>query len=155
MTTQTRYRAVSILALAGLFISVYLLLYSLGFYGMILCGAGSCEVVQSSKWAVFLGLPVPGWGAAWYGAVLALALMLAGGASASKKPGALLAILATGGLAFSVYLTALEAFVIHAWCRWCIVSAVLTVLIFLLVAPWRRLGSGRGAPESLEGVAVE
>lgn len=155
MTATTRYRAVTILALVGLFISAYMLLYALGFYGMILCGTGSCEVVQSSKWAVFLGIPVPAWGAAWYGAVLILALALAGRTPEGSRPAALLALLATGGLAFSGYLTALEAFVIHAWCRWCIVSAVLTLLIFLLVAPWRRLASGRGAPESFESVSVE
>jgi uncharacterized membrane protein len=39
------------------------------------------------------------------------------------------------GLAFSAYLTYLEAFVIHAWCRWCIVSATLAVLIFLASLP--------------------
>lgn len=142
MSPETRYRLVAVLALAGAFISTYLLLYALGYYGMILCGTGSCEVVQTSKYAVFLGVPVPGWGAAWYAAVLVLALMMAAGRPETSGPGKLIAIVATAGLAFSIYLSALEAFVIHAWCRWCLVSAVLTILIFLLVAPWRSLRRG-------------
>lgn len=142
MAPEIRYRGVAVLALAGVFLSTYLLLYSLGYYGMILCGTGSCEVVQTSRYANFLRLPVPGWGAAWYGAMLILALIMAAGRPETSGPGKLVAILATAGLAFSIYLSALEAFVIHAWCRWCLVSAALTVLIFLLTAPWRSLRRG-------------
>ena len=139
MGSITRYRVVAVLALVGLFISGYLLLYSLGYYGDLMCGSGSCEVVQTSEYAVFLGLPVPGWGTAWYAAVFVLALALAAGRPETSGPGRLAAVLAAGGLAFSIYLTAIEAFVLEAWCRWCVVSAVLTVGIFLLIAPWRQL----------------
>ena len=34
------------------------------------------------------------------------------------------------GLAFTIYLTYLELFVIHAICRWCVASAVLICAIF-------------------------
>jgi len=135
-----RYRIVAVLALVGLFVSAYLLLYSLGYYGVLQCGAGACEVVQTSNYATFLGLPVPGWGTAWYAGMLVLALAMAARRPETSRPGRLVALGATGGLAFSIYLTAIEAFVLEAWCRWCVVSAVLTVAIFLLVAPWRRLG---------------
>lgn len=153
LTSQTRHRGVVILALVGTFISVYLLLYHLGFYGILLCGTGACDVVQSSRYADFLGVPVPAWGSAWYGAMVVLGFLLVAGRPETSRPGKLAAVLATGGLAFSVYLTALEIFVIHAVCRWCVVSALLTVGIFVLVAPWRLLR--RGPPESLEGLAVE
>jgi protein-disulfide isomerase/rhodanese-related sulfurtransferase len=33
---------------------------------------------------------------------------------------------------FSIYLTSLEAFVIHAWCAWCVVSALVVTGIFVL-----------------------
>lgn len=138
MSPITRYRSVAVLALVGVFVSVYLLLYSLGYYGVILCGAGSCEIVQASKYAEFLGVPVSGWGTAWYAGMLVLALMLAAGAPAGGLPGRLLALGAIAGLGFSIYLTAIEAFVLEAWCRWCVVSAVLATAIFVLVAPWRR-----------------
>lgn len=153
MQPRVRHRGVAILALVGLFISVYLLLYHLGYYGVLLCGTESCDVVQSSRYADFLSLPVPGWGAAWYLAMLVLGLMLAAGRPETSRPGKLAALLATGGLAFSVYLTAVELFVLHAICRWCVVSALLTVGIFLLLTPWKFL---RGSPpEPLEGFPIE
>lgn len=141
MNATTRHRAIAVLALAGLFLSVYLLLYGLGFYGDLLCGVGSCEVVQTSEYAVFLGVPVSGWGTAWYAGIFALALWMASRrADEGSAAGRLLALGATAGLAFTVYLTAIEAFVLEAWCRWCLASAVLTVLIFLLASPWNYLG---------------
>lgn len=140
MTIDTRLKSIALLALIGLFMSVYLLLYALGFYGRIMCGTGACDVVQASEYAKFLTLPVPGWGTAWYLAVFATALlMIQRGLDEWDLPGRFLALLATGGLLFSAYLTAIEAFVLHAYCRWCIVSATLAVLIFLLAAPWKQL----------------
>ncbi len=37
------------------------------------------------------------------------------------------------GLLFSIYLTMLELFVIHAVCAWCLGSAVISTLLMLLV----------------------
>jgi uncharacterized membrane protein len=54
-----------------------------------------------------------------------------------------LALLGGGiiGVLFSAYLTYLEAFVIHAWCQWCVSSAIIMVLAFLASLPEvRRLG---------------
>jgi len=135
-----RHRGIAVLALVGLFISAYLLLHSLGYYGDLICGTGSCEVVQTSEYAVFLNVPIPAWGAAWYGGMLVLALMAAA-RPGPNGPGRLVALGATAGLAFSAYLTSIEAFVLDAWCRWCIASAVITVLMFCLAAPWRTLRS--------------
>ncbi|MCL7927519.1 MAG: vitamin K epoxide reductase family protein [marine benthic group bacterium] len=136
MNPVARYRGVALLALVGLFISLYLLLYHLGFYGVLACGSGSCDVVQASRYADFLGIPVPAWGVAWYGAVVALSLVQQARGDAEGLLARLLDLAALGGLAFSIYLTAIELFVLHAVCRWCVVSAVLAVGIFLLVAPW-------------------
>jgi uncharacterized membrane protein len=36
------------------------------------------------------------------------------------------------GVAFAIYLTALEVFVIHAICRWCVGSAVIILLVLLV-----------------------
>ena len=53
---------VAALALAGIFISVYLTLYKLGVIGELTCSIGSCETVNTSRWSIFLGLPVAAWG---------------------------------------------------------------------------------------------
>ena len=62
----------ALVALAGMFVALYLTLYKLGYIGTLACAVGSCETVQTSKWATFLGFPVGGWGVAYYVAVLAV-----------------------------------------------------------------------------------
>ncbi|HEV2150430.1 MAG TPA: vitamin K epoxide reductase family protein [Longimicrobiaceae bacterium] len=131
--------AVAVLSLVGVFISGYLTLYKLGYLGVIQCGTGGCETVQASKYAYFLGVPVAVWGIGAYGALLLLAL--AGVQPRwvrSRGVAAGLFAMAAAGVAFSAYLTYLEAAVIHAWCRWCVASAVLITLIFLLSLPGLR-----------------
>jgi uncharacterized membrane protein len=55
-------------------------------------------------------------------------------------------LLAGWGLLFTAWLNYLEGFVLHAWCMWCIISACLVVLLFLLAwLDWRESGL---APES-------
>jgi len=44
----------------------------------------------------------------------------------------LLAVLATVGFGFTLYLTAIELFVLHAICRWCVGSAVIMTAIWAL-----------------------
>lgn len=146
MSRDTRMRGIVLISLVGLFVAVYLLLYHLGFYGALVCGTGSCEVVQTSRYARFLGQPVPLWGTLWYGGVLVLASLGLGPAAGKRWLDALLALAVTGGLLFSAYLTGIELFILHAVCMWCVISAVLTVLIFGLAQPWqwlRREGAGR------------
>jgi uncharacterized membrane protein len=139
--------ATAIAALAGLFISLYLLLYSLGFYGALVCGTGGCETVQNSTYARFLGLPVAGWGVAWYVAVLSVALAGVQGRFADERwPDLGLLVLGACGLAFTLYLTGVELFILRAICRWCVASAALTVLIFGFAI--LALRSGRRAPEA-------
>lgn len=134
-----RRKGVAVLALAGLFISGYLLLYKLGVYGDLMCGAGgSCGVVQASRWADFLGVPVAGWGTAWYATVFALALVAVQPRFADRDwPARGLLGLAVAGVLFSAYLTYIELFVLRAICRWCVASAVIAVLILLLAVPRR------------------
>ena len=125
--------AIAVLALAGLLVAVYLLLYKIRVLGTIACGTGGCETVQSSPWAVFLGVPVPAWGVLGYLIILVLALAsLQPAFSEHRLVAALLLANAAVAFAFSAYLTGVEAFLIHAWCRWCVVSAIIATLIFLL-----------------------
>lgn len=122
---------IAVLALLGLLISAYLTLYKLGYLGVIQCGTGGCEVVQTSQYAYFLRLPVALWGVGAYATLLVLALAGVHGSRADdRRLGLVILAVATIGVVFSAYLTYLEAAVIRAWCRWCVVSAVLITLIF-------------------------
>ena len=40
----------------------------------------------------------------------------------------LLIVLVGSGLAVSAFLTSIEAFVLRAWCSWCVASAILVVI---------------------------
>ena len=130
---------VAMLSLAGIFVALYLLLYKLGMIGNLSCSVGSCETVNSSKWATFLGLPVAGWGVAWYVAMFILALVSTGARFAeSSMVSTVLLGVATSGLLFSLWLTYLELFVINAICQWCVVSAIIVTIIFVVtVMDWR------------------
>ncbi|WP_419934645.1 vitamin K epoxide reductase family protein [Candidatus Palauibacter sp.] len=145
MSGLNRRRGIALLALAGFFLSTYLFLYALGYYGELACGAGGgCDLVQGSRWARFLGFPVAGWGVAWYVAVFAVSILgTRDGAGAARWISRVLAVLALGGLGFTIYLTALELWVIHAICRWCVGSAVISLAIFLLTVPEFRAFSRR------------
>jgi uncharacterized membrane protein len=122
---------VATLALAGIFVSLYLLLYKLGIIGELSCSVGSCETVNTSKWATFLGMPVAAWGLAWYIAMFALAVVSTTERFADSAAVSLVLLgEATTGLLFSAYLTYLELFRIHAICQWCVISAIIVAIIF-------------------------
>ena len=120
------------LSLVGLLVALYLWLWKLGLMGTMACGSGSCETVQLSPHAVFLGLPVALYGVGGYAVLLGVSLLgLQPRWQERREPTVWLAVLAGLGVAFTLYLTYLEAFVIEAWCRWCLVSAGIIGLVFI------------------------
>jgi uncharacterized membrane protein len=124
---------IAVFALAGLLIAGYLLLYKFNILSSIACGTGGCETVQASPWAMFMGIPVPAWGVVGYIVILTLALLGLQPRFADSRGLATLLLLNTSfAFGFSMYLTAIEAFRLHAWCRWCVGSATVATLIFLL-----------------------
>lgn len=146
---MSRREVVAALALAGLFVALYLTLYKLGMIGELSCRVGSCETVNSSPWAVFLGAPVAAWGVGFYAATFAVAIAgLRPRFSEDRRVSLLLVLMSGFGVLFSAWLTYLELFVIHAICQWCVVSAVIVLAIFL-VSLWDYLG--RGGPEGDAG----
>lgn len=130
---------VAALALAGIFISLYLTLYKIGVIGQLSCNIGSCETVNTSRWATFLGLPVAAWGLFFYLDVFVIAIVgtMVRFETSTAIPGILL-LESSAGVLFSAWLTYLELAVIHAICIWCVTSAVLVTLIFLVTwSDWR------------------
>jgi uncharacterized membrane protein len=125
---------VATLALVGVLLSTYLTLYHYGLVGSLVCGAsGSCEKVQLSRYAMFLGVPVAVLGLGGYLVLLVVALAgLEGRFAAGAQVTWLLALISGLGVAFTAYLTYLELFRIHAVCRWCVGSAVVIAAIFVV-----------------------
>lgn len=142
---MTRRQWMVVISLAGLFLGVYLTLFHYGIIGTLACNVGSCERVQTSKWSTLIGLPVAAWGAAFYALMLVLAIAgLTARFENSRLLAAWTAVLSVWGVIFTAWLTSLEAFVIHAWCEWCLGSAALVVLLFLL-ALWDWIAERRFA----------
>ena len=135
-----KYRmAAALLALVGVLLATYLYLYKIGVIGTMACGAGSCELVQTSKWSRFLGVEVSLIGLLGYVAILGVSLVGLNPAHVGRRwPDNWLLLLSGGGLLFSAYLTYVELFVIDAICRWCVVSAVIISLIFVVSLLARR-----------------
>src|SRR5689334_6193749 len=124
---------VAALALAGIFISLYLTLYKLGVIGELSCSIGSCETVNTSKWSRFLGLPVAAWGLLFYLDVFAVATLSTFPRFENERAFSIVLVAeSVVGVLFSAWLTYLELGVIHAICIWCVTSAVIVTLILIV-----------------------
>jgi uncharacterized membrane protein len=116
-----------VLALAGVAIAAYIE-YERATGGQLACGTGGCEQVQGSKYAELAGVPVAVLGLIAYLAIFVTALVRAPAAALAG------AVVAVAGLAFALYLLVVQAFVLDAYCTWCLASdAVLVVVTPLTV----------------------
>lgn len=126
----------ALIALIGVFVSLYLTLYKLGYIGTLACGTGACETVQLSRWGDFIGLPVAAWGVGYYLLVFVLSMAAMQERFEASRGLALAILLVTAwGVLFTAWLSYLELFRIHAICRWCVGSATMVLLLFVL-AVW-------------------
>ena len=85
-----------------------------------------CGIVNHSPYAVMGGVPV---------AVIGIAGYLVLGVLALKRAYRVMLGLALAGLAFSLYLSRIEAHVLGVWCIYCVISlGMISVMTLLLVA---------------------
>jgi protein-disulfide isomerase/uncharacterized membrane protein len=125
-----------VFSLIGFLDSLYLLwVYTSPLHPLACLGTG-CDAARASAYSSLAGLPLPLYGVVAY---LALALLLLAEplAPARIALGIHYAVgaIAAAGFLFSLYLTYLEASVIHAWCFWCIVSGLAMTLVLALSLP--------------------
>ena len=135
---------VALLALTGLFVALYLTLYKTGAIGSLTCSIGSCETVNTSRWSTLLGLPVAAWGLGFYIVALVVSILATTDRWVDERaPSLVLVALSGWGVLFSLWLTYLELFVINAICMWCVISAIIVTLIFIVsVLDLRDYGKG-------------
>jgi uncharacterized membrane protein len=103
-----------------------------------------CSAVLGSVYAEGVaGVPLAGFGAVAYSVVLVAAVLAAIGVRAARNVVALMAILMALS---SLWLIYLQAFVIHSFCKYCLLSAAacftLAALVFTEWLLRRRAGSG-------------
>jgi uncharacterized membrane protein len=126
--------AVPVLVLVGLGVSFYLAYVEVNQVTAVCGPIGHCNLVQSSVYAQVWGIPVALLGVLSYGAIGLLWLF-------QRPLNEKLHNLAVYGLLgltffgtlFSIYLTILELMVIEAVCAWCLTSAIITALLFVVV----------------------
>jgi uncharacterized membrane protein len=85
----------------------------------------NCDIVNRSEWSSVMGIPVAGIGIVGYGVLLILATVYR---SRAQTPLRLL-VLAFAGLAFALYLTYVEGYVLETWCILCLSSLGLIATI--------------------------
>jgi uncharacterized membrane protein len=134
VTDRRLWRAAIVLAVVGVAIASYLVYVHYADVKPICSISHGCETVQKSKYAKLAGIPVALLGLIGYVAILA-SLFVRG--EAGRLAGAGMALV---GLGFSGWLTYLEAERIHAWCQWCVGSAIVMTLLTLVLV-WRLLAS--------------
>jgi vitamin-K-epoxide reductase (warfarin-sensitive) len=131
----------ALLALAGVLVSVLALRvhYSTETEPCSINEKWDCGIVNHSPFAEIAHVPVAAIGIAGY-------LVLAGLALFKRR--ALLAVAATLGLAFALYLSHIEKDVLTVWCLYCAISQGIILLLTLLSLGWlaaERIGRRRAA----------
>lgn len=122
--------AIAVVAAFGVADASFLSYYSLAELPIPCSYFEGCNEVAQSPYAKVFGIPLALFGVAFYAFVLALALLIL------RRPNrlAVRALQAFGFLAFvlSGYFMYLQAFVIGAFCIYCIMSAIFSTAIFIL-----------------------
>jgi uncharacterized membrane protein len=121
----------SLSALIGALIALYLLLHSLG-YSSLVCPISGCDKVQASPYSKILGIPVAVFGVVLFVGLLAVAVHAI---LQNLAPPKLLFYGSSLGMLAYGYFTFLEAFVIRAWCFWCVCSSLCMLVVWLCNLP--------------------
>jgi uncharacterized membrane protein len=122
----------AVLSILGALDALYLLIFKLTGNNRMCLGNGGCHDVNFSSYSEIYGIPVSVFGMAAFLAILCI-LFLEGRLKIAKENGPLAIFgISLGGVLFTAYLTYLELYVIHAICPFCVASAILITLIFIL-----------------------
>jgi uncharacterized membrane protein len=126
---------IALLALCGLADALYLTVEHLTGESVKCTIIHGCSEVLSSPYAVVAGFPLASLGALAYFSVFSLAVLQLFGYKVTRN---LLLPLVAAMCFVSLYLIYLQAFVIHSFCQFCLLSAAITFLLTgLVVVSWR------------------
>ena len=122
--------AIAVLAVAGAAVSSVSLYHHYGAESSFcdFSATLNCDIVNRSIYSAILGIPVALIGILGYLALLAMATVFRGRA---ETPAVLVAA-SLAGLAFALYLTYIEGFVLAVWCVLCLSSLALITIIAAL-----------------------
>lgn len=127
----------AVLSLVGLADAIYLTVEHLTGRSVRCSVTSGCSEVLASPYATVGGYPLAAFGALAYFTAFSLATLAAFG---SERAGSLLAVLVALMFATSLWLLYLQAFVLHAFCQYCLLSAAITTLLLVIVIVRRATG---------------
>lgn len=129
------YLTAAIVSLIGLADAIYLTVEHVTGQSVRCTIVAGCSEVLSSQYAVVAGMPLAAVGAAAYFSVFSLATLSAFGYSVAGK---LLTAVVIAMFLVSLWLIYLQAFVIHAFCQFCLLSAAVTTALLVIALFARR-----------------
>jgi uncharacterized membrane protein len=126
---DTLRRAIAFVAALGVGVATYIAIAESG-GGSPVCLAGStgCKTVAESSYSHVAGVNIAIFGAIGYLLLLATAFFVS---DLARFGGFAVSL---GGFGYSIFLTYIEIFKIEAICQWCVASAMLMTILFLLNA---------------------
>ena len=130
------YAAAAVLSLLGLADAIYLTVEHVTGQSVRCTIISGCSEVLSSSYAVVAGIPLAMIGAAAYFSVFSLAILAVFG---YRFAGTLLVPLVIAMFLVSLWLIYLQAFVIGAFCQFCLFSAAITLCLLIAVLLVHRL----------------
>ena len=126
---------IAVLSLCGLADAIYLTIEHITGQSVRCTIVAGCSEVLSSSYAVVGGYPLASIGALAYFTVFSLAILALFG---YRIAGQLLILLVLAMCLVSLWLIYLQAFVIHAFCQFCLLSAIITFsLTGLVLLLWK------------------
>jgi len=127
------YIAIIILGLAGIILCLKIYTKKKAERPLVCMLGADCNTVLKSDFSKFLGIGLEIFGFIYYGIVTLsyLALFLFPQLQTPLIYFILLG-LSMGAFLFSMYLIAIQAFVLRSWCSWCLISAGLSTLILII-----------------------
>jgi uncharacterized membrane protein len=120
------YWIVAVIALLGLADATFLTVAHLTGDDAVCGSLAGCSAVLGSAYATTKGLPTAAFGAAAYFTVFGLAILTAFGYSQLRR---FLVLMVAAMFLASLYFLYLQAFVLHAFCPFCLFSAAMTFLL--------------------------
>jgi uncharacterized membrane protein len=124
------YTIAAIVSLAGLADAAYLTVQALTGETLVCGGSPDCFRVLGSSYARVAGIPVAAFGCLAYFCAFSLATFAA---FAYSRAGSLLTFLVAAMFLVTLWFLYVQAFVLHAYCRYCLLSAAVTFLLAGLV----------------------
>lgn len=131
MKPYLKTQIIFILSLIGALDAFYLTTSFFSSKGVVCFIESGCDLVTKSTYASWAGIPVALVGLLYYISIAVVSALIYYGKLSIDKI-IYIKIISAVGLAASVWFTYLQFFVIEAFCTYCLFSAALTLIIFMI-----------------------